>query len=146
MPQVAAAMSMQSSYMPQEHWAFLIISIFAAPIRMPLRRNHVKPISVARNVTRGTEARRSTAWEHHHPTPDDPAPAVRVAPEAIGTPHAPVVLEERAAPQHPENSLRGSQIFPIIIRCIGIFEARYAIIFPPQTARPFPHVPRPLQT
>jgi hypothetical protein len=38
--------------------------------------------------------------EHHHPKSDVPVPVVRVVPVAVGTPHVPVVVVERAAPQH----------------------------------------------
>jgi hypothetical protein len=41
--------------------------------------------------------------EHHHPKSDVPVRIVRVVPVAIGTPHVPVVVVERAAPQHTED-------------------------------------------
>jgi hypothetical protein len=37
---------------------------------------------------------------HHHPKSDVVVPVVRVVPVAIGTPHVPVVIVERPAPQH----------------------------------------------
>src|SRR5215216_1914333 len=79
---------------------------------MPFRDSPVKSVSAVRKKTRGeipsglppelrgTGARGSMAWAHHHPKTEVIAQKVRVDTGAIGTAHAPEGMAERAAPQH----------------------------------------------
>src|SRR5215217_5662050 len=91
------------------------------------------PISVARRTTGGEnppgfpqrpEEQRSssTAWAHHYPKPDAPETGVRAEPEAIGTPHDPAAIEERAAPQHPACVLACFSVLTTVVRFIGILK------------------------
>ena len=59
------------------------------------------------------------AWAHHHPKPEEPAPAVRDVPVAQGTLHEPAG-GEYAAPHHTGDVVRRLQVFAPIIWLIGI--------------------------
>jgi hypothetical protein len=84
----------------------------------------------------GQSPESSTAWEQHHPKPDEPVRTERVVPEAKGTPHEPEGAGERAAPQHTGHISPCIQIFslslPLLIHGIRVLS--------PQTPRPFPDI------
>jgi hypothetical protein len=135
--------------MPTCHWNIRGPSAYrssAAPM-IVLTRSHVKPVSTARKATRQEtpldsprvqrdRGQSSTAWAHHHPKSDAPGRIVRDEPEAIGTPHEPVVVAERPAPQH-------TGLFASCIHTLSIYPStliRGIWVLPPQASSPFRHV------
>ena len=77
------------------------------------------------------EGQRSKAWAHHHAKSNVAGDDARVAEVAIGTARMPRIGPEGAAPHHAGNIIRRLQLFPTVLRFIGIRKGQFVPLLLP---------------
>ena len=90
-----------------------------------------------------TEASGSTAGGHYTKTDKEVETIVEVEPVAVRTAHEALRVVKRTTAHHATPA-RG-RLFSAILRVIGIAKIWFSRILTPETACPFPHIPRHLQ-
>ena len=85
-------------------------------------------------------------WEQHHTKTDIRAPVARIAPAPARAAQVPRRVAEGAAAHTALHRIGRLLVFPTVVKNVGIPEIRLSPAFSPQTSRPFPHIPRHIET